>query len=56
MMGTHTLLIQILWYRIFTGEIPNWIASCCMFLIVLICEGIVILMSDKLIGKIRHTQ
>ena len=47
-MGTHTLLIQILWYKIFTGEIPNWIASCCLFLLVLICEGIIILTYNKL--------
>ena len=47
-MGTHTLLIQILWYKIFTGEIPNWIASCCLFLLILICEGIIILTYNKL--------
>ena len=47
-MGTHTLLIQILWYKIFTGRIPNWIASCCMFMIVMICEVIVILTYNKL--------
>ena len=47
-MGTHTLLIQILWYKIFTGQIPNGIASCCLFLIVLICEGIIILTYSKL--------
>lgn len=47
-MGTHTLLIQILWYKIFTGRIPNWIASCCMFMIIMICEVIVILTYNKL--------
>ena len=47
-MGTHTLLIQILWHKIFTGEIPSWIASCCLFLLVLICEGIIILTYNKL--------
>lgn len=47
-MGTHTLLTRILWYKIFTGEIPNWIASCCLFLLVLICEGIIILTYNKL--------
>lgn len=55
-MGTHTLLIQILWYKIFTGQIPNGIASCWMLLIVLTCDGIIIFLVDKLklIGKIKH--
>lgn len=47
-MGTHTLIIQILWYKIFTGEISNWIASFCLFLIILICEGIILLIYKKL--------
>ena len=55
-MGTHTLLIQILWHKFFTGEIQNWIASSWMLLIVLTCDGIIIFLVDKLklIGKIRH--
>lgn len=54
-MGTHTLLTRILWHRIFTGEIPNWIASCCLFLIVLICEGIIILTYNKLKSLVRRS-
>lgn len=47
-MGTHTLIIQILWNKIFIGWIPDWIASCCLCLIVMICEGIIIWVYNKL--------
>lgn len=55
-MGTHTLLIQILWHKIFTGEIPNWIASCCLFLIVLSCEGIISLTYNKLKSLVQRNR
>ena len=47
-MGTHTLIIQILWHKIFTRRIPDLIASCEMLFIVLVCEWLIIWTSIKL--------
>lgn len=51
-MGTHTLIIQSLWHEVFIDEIPDWLSSCWMLLIVLSCECIIIMIFQT-VKKLR---
>lgn len=47
-MGTHTLILQIFWHKIFNSQISDWVASACILLTVLILEWLIILLFGKM--------